>query len=79
MSSNDQHSDSLLYGDQHDQEVLETFEGRPGYVQESLFDIGPDEELGYRVPIACQVAGITYRQLDYWAVSYTHLTLPTKA
>ena len=67
MSSNDHHSDSLLYGDQHDQEVLETFEGRPGYVQESLFDIGPDEELGYRVPIACQVAGITYRQLDYWA------------
>ena len=36
-------------------------------VQESLFDIGPDEEVGYRVPIACQVAGITYRQLDYWA------------
>ncbi|WP_373692272.1 MerR family transcriptional regulator [Corynebacterium sp.] len=56
-----------MYGDQHDQEVLETFESRPGYVQESLFDIGPDEELGYRVPIACQVAGITYRQLDYWA------------
>lgn len=67
MSSNDHHSDSLLYGDQHDQEVLETFESCPGYVQESLFDIGPDEELGYRVPIACQVAGITYRQLDYWA------------
>ena len=67
MSSNDHHGDSLLYGDQHDQEVLETFESRPGYVQESLFDIGPDEELGYRVPIACQVAGITYRQLDYWA------------
>ena len=67
MSSNDHRGDSLLYGDQHDQEVLETFEGRPGYVQESLFDIGPDEELGYRVPIACQVAGITYRQLDYWA------------
>lgn len=36
-------------------------------VQESLFDVGPDEEVGYRVPIACQVAGITYRQLDYWA------------
>ena len=67
MSSNDHHGDSFLYGDQHDQEVLETFESRPGYVQESLFDIGPDEELGYRVPIACQVAGITYRQLDYWA------------
>ncbi|GAA1475112.1 MerR family transcriptional regulator [Corynebacterium felinum] len=36
-------------------------------VQESLFDMGPDEEAGYRVPITCQVAGITYRQLDYWA------------
>lgn len=36
-------------------------------VQESLFEMGPDEEVGYRVPIACQVAGITYRQLDYWA------------
>ena len=35
--------------------------------QESLFDVGPDEQVGYRVPIACQVAGITYRQLDYWA------------
>ncbi|WP_245622023.1 MerR family transcriptional regulator [Corynebacterium lactis] len=29
--------------------------------------MGPDEEVGYRVPIACQVAGISYRQLDYWA------------
>ena len=36
-------------------------------VQETLFDIGPGEEVGYRVPITCQVAGITYRQLDYWA------------
>lgn len=36
-------------------------------VQGSLFDVGPDQEVGYRVPIACQVAGITYRQLDYWA------------
>ncbi|AWB82978.1 MerR family transcriptional regulator [Corynebacterium yudongzhengii] len=36
-------------------------------VQESLFDISPGDEVGYRVPIACQVAGITYRQLDYWA------------
>ncbi len=36
-------------------------------VQESLFDLGPSDEVGYRVPIACQVAGITYRQLDYWA------------
>lgn len=44
-------------------------------VQQALFDMGPDEEVGYRVPIACQVAGITYRQLDYWA--RTKLVEPT--
>lgn len=44
-------------------------------VQESLFDLGPGEEVGYRVPIACQVAGITYRQLDYWA--RTKLVVPS--
>ncbi|MGH3436123.1 MAG: MerR family transcriptional regulator [Sciscionella sp.] len=26
-----------------------------------------DELVGYRGPAACQIAGITYRQLDYWA------------
>ncbi|GAA1349423.1 MerR family transcriptional regulator [Falsarthrobacter nasiphocae] len=26
-----------------------------------------DEDAGYRGPTACKVAGITYRQLDYWA------------
>jgi DNA-binding transcriptional MerR regulator len=40
-------------------------------VQEALFDGGvpapPAEDVGYRGPTACQVAGITYRQLDYWA------------
>lgn len=44
--------------------------------QETLFDVhGPDDEVGYRVPIACQVAGITYRQLDYWA--RTNLVKPS--
>jgi DNA-binding transcriptional MerR regulator len=27
----------------------------------------PDELVGYRGPTACAAAGITYRQLDYWA------------
>jgi DNA-binding transcriptional MerR regulator len=27
----------------------------------------PDEQVGYRGPTACSAAGITYRQLDYWA------------
>jgi DNA-binding transcriptional MerR regulator len=32
-------------------------------------------ELGYRGVIACQAAGISYRQLDYWA--RTNLVLPS--
>jgi DNA-binding transcriptional MerR regulator len=28
---------------------------------------GSDAEIGYRGPTACAAAGITYRQLDYWA------------
>ncbi len=35
----------------------------------------PDELVGYRGPAACQIAGITYRQLDYWA--RTGLVEPT--
>ena len=27
----------------------------------------PSDEIGYRGPTACSAAGITYRQLDYWA------------
>ena len=35
----------------------------------------PDELVGYRGPTACHAAGITYRQLDYWA--RTNLVQPT--
>ena len=63
MSSKDLHTETL---DLETGAALD-YDDCGNYVQESLFDIGPDEELGYRVPIACQVAGITYRQLDYWA------------
>ena len=47
-------------------------------VQGTLFD-GAGSALesaqGYRSPVACAVAGITYRQLDYWA--RTGLVEPT--
>lgn len=50
-----------------------------GSTQGALFD---DAELrplpahvGYRGPVACSAAGITYRQLDYWA--RTGLVAPT--
>ena len=40
-------------------------------VQDTLFDdrdLRPlPEDIGYRGPIACSAADITYRQLDYWA------------
>lgn len=38
--------------------------------QEALFETSGDSlspDIGYRGPIACNAAGITYRQLDYWA------------
>jgi len=34
-----------------------------------------DELIGYRGPTACAAAGITYRQLDYWA--RTELVMPS--
>lgn len=48
-----------------------------GPVQPGLFpdDSVPDQLVGYRGPSACQVAGITYRQLDYWA--RTSLVVPS--
>jgi DNA-binding transcriptional MerR regulator len=48
-----------------------------GDFQPGLFpdDSIPDELVGYRVPSACQIAGITYRQLDYWA--RTGLVVPS--
>ena len=44
--------------------------GAPVQMQGVLFgDDLPelDQSLGYRGPVACKAAGITYRQLDYWA------------
>lgn len=49
-----------------------------GADQGILFDDGLtrlDENAGYRGPTACSAAGITYRQLDYWA--RTGLVEPT--
>ncbi|MCT1607869.1 MerR family transcriptional regulator [Nesterenkonia massiliensis] len=51
-------------------ETRRTAQPRAAAAQEPLFVDGlPDlnEEMGYRGPVACAAAGITYRQLDYWA------------
>ena len=44
-------------------EALAGPEGAPGGPEA---DTGPGD-IGYRGPTACSAAGITYRQLDYWA------------
>ncbi|MEI7655170.1 MAG: MerR family transcriptional regulator [Actinobacteria bacterium] len=46
-------------------------------IQSDLFGAPADERelTGFRSPVACSVAGITYRQLDYWA--RTGLVEPT--
>jgi DNA-binding transcriptional MerR regulator len=43
--------------------------------QPALFDSPEEADTGYRGPTACAVAGITYRQLDYWA--RTGLVVPS--
>ncbi len=52
--------------------------GDPRFVPELLFTDGlpaKDDEVGYRGAVAARAAGITYRQLDYWA--RTELVEPT--
>lgn len=60
-----------------DSELTTTPEPAGEPVQAGLFpdDSVPDELVGYRGPSACQIAGITYRQLDYWA--RTSLVVPS--
>ena len=38
-------------------------------------NLSTNVDIGYRGPTACQAAGITYRQLDYWA--RTELVVPS--
>ncbi len=52
---------------------------RPDGQQEVLFGAAPasypGDDVGYRGSVACGAAGITYRQLDYWA--RTGLVVPS--
>lgn len=66
----------------HQQQDLEAYvleHNTPGINQPALFDLVdgnlPNLNLGYRGPIACAIAGISYRQLDYWA--RTELVTPS--
>ena len=64
-------------GNTAEQEAM-TNAARDAGAQGLLFDddVSPlPEDVGYRGPTACSAAGITYRQLDYWA--RTGLVEPT--
>ncbi len=37
------------------------------FTEESVAPVDQADDIGYRGPTACSAAGITYRQLDYWA------------
>ena len=53
-------------------------ESTPSLTADLLFTDGLpalDDEVGYRGAVAARAAGITYRQLDYWA--RTELVEPT--
>lgn len=57
-----------------DAERAETAAGAQGLLFDD--DVAPlPDDVGYRGPTACSAAGITYRQLDYWA--RTALVEPT--
>ncbi|MEV6384252.1 MerR family transcriptional regulator [Streptomyces sp. NPDC051773] len=56
------------WGDPHHSGAPGHVPQRPAVVQDSAEAASePHENVGYRGPTACAAAGITYRQLDYWA------------
>jgi len=55
--------------------VIEQRPPQQGALFEAPESSAPDEHVGYRGPTACAAAGITYRQLDYWA--RTELVVPS--
>jgi len=60
---------AVIKGDGHDEHERSAAAQRAGE-QGLLFDdqLAPlPADVGYRGPAACAAAGITYRQLDYWA------------
>jgi DNA-binding transcriptional MerR regulator len=61
-------------GDPEAQEQAHAAAGEQGLLFDD--DVSPlPQDVGYRGPTACKAAGITYRQLDYWA--RTGLVEPT--
>ncbi len=61
-----QHHDTAEGGDAQAQARAQAEAGEQGLLFDD--DVSPlPQDVGYRGPTACKAAGITYRQLDYWA------------
>ncbi len=58
---------AVTRGDDGSQGTLFDDSEVPAVPEQSPAPAGDDAEVGYRGPTACAAAGITYRQLDYWA------------
>ncbi len=69
-----QHHDTAEGGDAQAEVIAQAQAGEQGLLFDD--DVSPHpQDVGYRGPTACKAAGITYRQLDYWA--RTGLVEPT--
>ncbi len=58
---------AVTRGDDGSQGTLFDDSEVPAVAEQPAAPAGDDAEVGYRGPTACAAAGITYRQLDYWA------------
>ena len=70
VTRGDDGSPDRLQGTLFDDSEVPGVSGGPSVPQEAGASGQPgadSDELGYRGPTACSAAGITYRQLDYWA------------
>ena len=70
VTRGDDGSPDRLQGTLFDDSEIPGVSGGPSAPQEAGASGQPGADsdgLGYRGPTACSAAGITYRQLDYWA------------
>jgi DNA-binding transcriptional MerR regulator len=66
VTKGDDDSPDRLQGTLFDDSEVSGVSGGPSAPQKAGAS-GQSDDIGYRGPTACSAAGITYRQLDYWA------------
>lgn len=61
------HSPDLVYLPPSITQAIARLKGHQKLPTTESDQVGESDVVGYRGPAACQIAGITYRQLDYWS------------